>query len=70
MVNAAAPSDIELELAAVTVPSLRKAGRSVGIFSRFALKGCSSESTTVSPFRVLIVTGVISSANAPEVIAA
>ena len=40
--SAAAPSEIELEFAAVTVPSLRNAGFSVGIFSRFALHGCSS----------------------------
>lgn len=40
--NAAAPSEIELELAAVIVPSLLKAGRKVGIFSRFAFNGCSS----------------------------
>jgi hypothetical protein len=32
--SAAAPSEIELELAAVTVPSLRNAGLSVGILSR------------------------------------
>ena len=33
--SAAAPSEIEEEFAAVTVPSLRNAGRSVGILSRF-----------------------------------
>ena len=42
MTRAAAPSDIELALAAVTVPSLSKAGRRVRIFSRFAFGGCSS----------------------------
>jgi hypothetical protein len=51
MTSAAAPSEIDEELAAVTVPSLRKAGFSVGIFSSCALKGCSSLSTTTSPLR-------------------
>ena len=40
--NAAAPSEIELEFAAVTVPSLRNAGFNPGIFAAFALPGCSS----------------------------
>ena len=40
--SAAAPSEIELELAAVTVPSFLKAGFSVGILSSWALSGCSS----------------------------
>ena len=39
---AAAPSDIELELAAVTVPPSRNAGRKVGILERSAENGCSS----------------------------
>ena len=56
--SAAAPSEIELEFAAVTVPSLRNAGLSVGIFSRFALKGCSSFSTNVSSLPALIAIGV------------
>ena len=60
--NADAPSEIELALAAVMVPSLAKAGRSVGIFSILALNGCSSLSTTTSPLRVDTVTGTISSA--------
>ncbi len=61
---------IELELAAVIVPSLRNAGRSDGILSSFALRGPSSLSTTVSPPRPLTVTGAISSANAPLAAAA
>jgi hypothetical protein len=43
--SAAAPSEIELELAAVTVPSSRKAGLSCGILSKLALNGCSSMAT-------------------------
>ena len=37
--SAAAPSEIDDELAAVTVPSLAKAGRKVGIFSSLATSG-------------------------------
>ena len=40
---------MELELAAVTEPSLAKAGFRWGIFSGLALPGCSSVSTSVSP---------------------
>ncbi len=69
MTSAAAPSEIDEELAAVTVPSLRKAGFSVGIFSRLALKGCSSLSMTVSPFLPDTVTGAISQAKPPLVFA-
>ena len=64
--SAAAPSEIDEELAGVTVPSLRKAGFSVGIFSGLAVAGCSSAATTVSPLRVLTVTGAISASKAPE----
>src|SRR5687767_1763775 len=46
--KAAAPSEIELEFAAVTVPSLRNAGFSVGILARLALNGCSSISMNFS----------------------
>ena len=67
--NAAAPSEMELELAAVTVPSLVNAGRNVGIFSGLALPGPSSVSTTTSPFRVLIVTSTISSLKPPLLMA-
>ena len=53
-------------MAAVTVPSLLKAGRRDGIFSMLAENGCSSRSTTVSPLRVFTVTETISSANVPS----
>ena len=45
--SADAPSEIELEFAAVTVPSALKAGLRDGIFSRLALPGCSSMVTVV-----------------------
>jgi hypothetical protein len=67
--SAAAPSEIELEFAAVTVPSLRNAGLSVGIFSKFALKGCSSVSTNFSSLPALIAIGVVSQANQPSLFA-
>jgi hypothetical protein len=67
--SAAAPSEIDEELAAVTVPSLAKAGLSVGILSKRALPGCSSSRTTTSPPRSCTVTGAISRLNAPLVIA-
>lgn len=57
---AAAPSEIDEELAAVTVPSFLKAGFRVGIFSGMALVGASSVSITVSPLRPATVTGAIS----------
>ena len=53
------------ELAAVTVPSLLKAGLSVGILATSMVPGVSSLSITDSPLRVLAVTGAISPANAP-----
>ncbi len=68
--SAAAPSEIELEVAAVIVPSLANAGLSCGILSGLPLPGASSVSTVTSPARVVTVTGAISSANAPEAIAA
>jgi hypothetical protein len=67
--NAAAPSLIEEALAAVMVPSLAKAGFSVGILSGRALPGCSSVSMIVSLPRPLTVTGTISPAKAPLEIA-
>src|SRR5262245_24386563 len=67
--SAAAPSEIELEFAAVTVPSLRNAGLSVGIFSRFALNGCSSSSTNFSSLPTLIARGAISQAKDPSLFA-
>ena len=63
--SAAAPSEIELELAAVTVPPSRKAGLSVGIFSGFALGGCSSVATSVSALPAFTLTGAISQAKSP-----
>ena len=67
MMSAAAPSEIELELAAVTVPPSRNAGLSVGIFSGFALGGCSSVSTSVSTLPAFTLTGAISQAKSPFV---
>ena len=66
MQMSAAPSEIELEFAAVTVPSFAKAGRSVGILSTLAVNGCSSRSTTVSPLRDVTVTGTLTKGK-PEV---
>jgi hypothetical protein len=63
--SAAAPSEIEEELAAVTVPPSRKAGFSCGIFSGRALPGCSSVSIRVSPLRDVTVTGATSASKAP-----
>jgi hypothetical protein len=51
---------MEEALAAVTVPSLLKAGRRVGILAGSAFMGCSSASTTSTPLRCWTVTGVIS----------
>ena len=67
--NAAAPSLMELEFAAVTDPSFLNAGLSCGIFSLLPLPGCSSLSQRTSPRRVLTVKGVISASNFPEAIA-
>ena len=67
--SAAAPSEIEEEFAAVTVPPSRKAGFSVGILSSFALGGCSSAATTRSALPALTVTGVISLSKAPSAMA-
>jgi hypothetical protein len=58
--KAAAPSEIDEEVAAVIVPSLAKAGLSEGILSGLPLPGASSVSTTVSPARLLTVTATIS----------
>ena len=60
-----APSDIELEFAAVTVPSLTKAGFNELILSRFDLKGCSSLETIIDPFLFLTLTGTISQSKVP-----
>ncbi len=46
-----------------------KAGRSVGIFSTFTVKGVSSSFTTSSPLRPATVTGAISSTKRPDLLA-
>ena len=69
MTRAAAPSLIELLLAAVIPPSRLKAGRKVGILAGSAFSGCSSVSMTSVPLRVVTLTGVISALNAPVSIA-
>ena len=67
----AAPSEIDEELAAVTVPpSGLNAGRIVGILSRRQLNGSSSLSTVVVLRRAVTSTGTISSSKAPLSIAA
>src|SRR5215831_16019496 len=69
--TAAAPSLMPDAFAAVTVPSLAKAGRSLAIVSSVVpCLGCSSLSTTISPLRVFTVTGAISSLNFPAFCAA
>jgi hypothetical protein len=65
MTSAAAPSEIELELAAVTVPPSRNAGLRVGIFSGRALGGCSSVMTSVSDLPAVTLTGAISQSKSP-----
>ena len=67
--SAAAPSDMEDAFAAGTVPFSRKAGFSVGIFSSFALPGCSSRLTTNSDRPAFTVTAMISASIAPASIA-
>ena len=58
-------------LAAVTVPSLSKAGRSLATLSSVApWRMYSSWSTTTSPLRVFTVTGTISSLKRPAFCAA
>ena len=64
--SAAAPSEIDEELAAVTVPSFAKAGFIFGMRARSARNGSSSWSTSVSPERLLTASGTISSRNAPS----
>ena len=69
--RAAAPSFRPEALAAVTLPSLAKAGRSFCISSRVApWRMYSSWSTTTSPFLPGMTTGAISSANLPAFCAA
>src|SRR5262249_1840123 len=69
--TAAAPSLMPDALPAVTVPSLSKAGLSFAASSTLAPSRIySSSETTVSPLRVLTVTGTISSLNLPAFLAA
>jgi hypothetical protein len=67
--TAAAPSLMELALAAVTVPSFLNAGLSVGIFSGMALNGPSSRLICSTPLRPLISTGTISKSKLPSSLA-
>ncbi|MNC88207.1 hypothetical protein D3C83_39990 [compost metagenome] len=48
---------------------MRKAGFSVGIFSRLALNGCSSVSMNFSSLPALMAIGVVSQANQPSLLA-
>ena len=69
--TAAAPSLMPDALAAVIEPSLSKAGRSLATLSSVTpARGYSSWSTTMSPLRLLIVTGTISSLKRPAFCAA
>ena len=64
--KAAAPSFMVEALAAVTVPSLVKAGFSSGILSNFTLNASSSFANfTASPFRCSISTGTTSASKYP-----
>ncbi|MNC47883.1 hypothetical protein D3C75_969700 [compost metagenome] len=67
--SAAAPSEIELALAAVTVPPSRNAGLSCAILSRRALGGCSSSLMTRFSLPSVTSTGTISAAKRPLLIA-
>ena len=68
-ISAAAPSALADALAAVMVPSGRKAGFRDGIFSGETFIGCSSFATTRSPPFAGTAMGAISAANAPLSIA-
>ena len=67
--RAAAPSEIDDELAGVTVPSLRNAGLKVGIFSRLTANGPSSLSSTTSPCLPATLTGATSQSRLPSLLA-
>ena len=67
--SAAAPSEMEEELAAVTVPSLLNAGFMLGIFSTSQVPGVSSRAITVSPLRPFTVRGATSVSNSPPCMA-
>ena len=64
---AAAPSDIDDELAAVTVPFFAKAALSVGIRSISTAKGPSSLSMMTLPARLVTLTGITSQSKPPSV---
>ncbi|KAG1243896.1 hypothetical protein G6F65_022124 [Rhizopus arrhizus] len=64
--RAAAPSALADALAAVMVPSSRKAGLRVEIFSGDTFNGFSSWSTISAPPLPGTATGAISAANAPD----
>src|SRR5258706_9495120 len=68
-IRIAAPSEIDDDEAAVTVPSLANAGFRVGIFSGLHWPGGSSVSSTTSPALPLTVTPAISALKAPLVTA-
>ena len=69
MSKADAPSLIELEFAAVIVPSFANAALNVGILSILAFAGFSSTSIVTSPFRVVTFTAVISFLKYPSAMA-
>ena len=58
------------ELAAVMVPSARKAGFRPASFSTETLPGCSSSLTSMSPLRDGTLTGAISARKSPAAMAA
>ena len=68
--RADAPSLIVEALAAVTVPSFEKAGRSVGIFSNITFLYSSSSVIIKFPLRDATSTGIISSLNCPPSVVA
>ncbi len=67
--NAAAPSEMLDEVAAVIVPSFLNAGFRPGILSSLALNGCSSNFTIVSPPLPGTLTGAISQSKLPSSLA-
>ena len=67
--KAAAPSEIDDELAGVTAPSRLNAGFSLAIFETSHFIGVSSSAIISSPLRVVTVTGAISAAKTPAVTA-
>src|SRR4029077_9162549 len=63
--SAAAPSEIEEDEAAVTVPLAAKAGLSCGILEMSQVPGVSSRATTVTPLRPLTSIGATSASTSP-----